>query len=121
MLDAIVDYLPSPVDIPPVKGARGWPRGSGSLRRPDPSEPFAALAFKIMSDQHLGKLTYIRIYSGTLESGSNVLTPPRGAGADRQDLPDAREQREERARPRVAGQIVAGHGAQGHLDRGHPE
>src|SRR5687768_4574554 len=66
MLDAVVDYLPSPVDIPPTKGMDV--KGIEELERAaDDTEPFSALAFKIMSDPHVGKLTYIRVYSGTLE------------------------------------------------------
>ena len=72
---------------------RSGPRTTSIERHADPSEPFAALAFKIMSDQHLGKLTYIRIYSGTLEAGTDGAELDQGPqGADRQDLPDAREQ-----------------------------
>src|ERR1700723_3571061 len=78
MLDAIVDYLPSPVDIPAVKGHAVGNEDTILEREPDPEAPFAALAFKIMSDQHLGKLTYIRVYSGTVESGSNVLNSIKG-------------------------------------------
>ncbi len=71
MLDAVVDYLPSPLDLPPVKGMD--PKGLEELERPaDDSAPFAALAFKIMSDPHVGKLTYFRVYSGKLASGSYV-------------------------------------------------
>jgi elongation factor G len=67
--------------------------GARSKRKPVDSEPFAALAFKIAADPHLGKLTYIRVYSGVLETGTAVLNPTEGAqGADRQDLSDAREQ-----------------------------
>jgi len=73
MLDAIIDYLPSPVDIPAVQGHAVGDETEIIHRNPDPSEPFAALAFKIMSDQHLGKLTYIRVYSGRLDAGSPVL------------------------------------------------
>src|SRR6266496_4421263 len=65
MLDAIVDYLPSPVDIPAVQGHAVGDESTVVERHPNPGEPFSALAFKIMSDQHLGKLTYIRVYSGT--------------------------------------------------------
>ena len=72
MLDAVVDFLPSPLDIPPTKGMDL--KGIEELeRRPDDSEPFSALAFKIMSDPHKGKLTYARIYSGKLNKGSAVL------------------------------------------------
>ncbi|MHB8669621.1 MAG: elongation factor G [Acidimicrobiales bacterium] len=72
MLDAVVDYLPSPLDIPPTVGMDT--KGVEQLeRRADDSEPFAALAFKIMSDPHVGKLTYFRVYSGRLEKGAAVL------------------------------------------------
>jgi elongation factor G len=72
LLDAVVDYLPSPLDIPAVSGTDV--RLEGELERhPDDSEPFAALAFKIMSDPYVGKLTYFRVYSGKLAAGSPVL------------------------------------------------
>jgi elongation factor G len=72
MLDAVVDFLPSPLDVPPTKGMDL--KGIEELeRRPDDSDPFSALAFKIMSDPHKGKLTYARIYSGKLNKGSSVL------------------------------------------------
>jgi elongation factor G len=73
MLDAIIDYLPSPLDIPSIKGHALNHPDQLVERHADPAEPFSALAFKIMSDPHLGKLTYIRIYSGTLETGTAVL------------------------------------------------
>ena len=93
MLDAIVDFLPSPVDIPAMAGHKVGDESAVIERHADPAEPFSALAFKIMSDQHLGKLTYLRIYSGTLETGTAGAQLHQGApGADRQDLPDAREQ-----------------------------
>ena len=72
MLDAVVDFLPSPLDIPPTKGMDI--KGIEELDRPaDDKAPFSALAFKIMSDPHVGKLTYFRVYSGTLEKGGTVL------------------------------------------------
>jgi elongation factor G len=73
MLDAIVDYLPSPLDVPSIKGHSVRNADEVVERHADPNEPFSALAFKIMADPHLGKLTYIRIYSGTLETGTQVL------------------------------------------------
>jgi len=76
MLDAVIDYLPSPVDIPPVKGEND--RGEPDMRRPVDDEPFAALAFKIMTDPFVGQLTFIRVYSGVLASGDTVLTSVRG-------------------------------------------
>ena len=71
VLDAIVDYLPSPVDMPPVAGVNP-DTGSKETRRPSDDEPFSALAFKIMSDPYVGKLTYLRVYSGRIKSGTNV-------------------------------------------------
>ena len=72
LLDAVVDYLPSPVDVPPIVGA-DVKTGDPVERAADDSEPFAALAFKIMSDPYVGKLTYFRVYSGKLGAGSAVL------------------------------------------------
>ena len=72
LLDAVVDYLPSPVDVPAIEGTR--PKdGERIKRRADDSEPFAALAFKIMTDKHAGTLTYLRVYSGQLKTGEQVL------------------------------------------------
>ncbi len=77
LLDAIVAYLPSPDDLPPVTGVSM--KGNEELeRKPADDEPFAALAFKIMSDPHVGKLTYFRVYSGTLEKGSQVVNTTSG-------------------------------------------
>jgi elongation factor G len=76
LLDAVVDYLPSPLDVPPTKGTDL--KGEQDLeRRPDDKEPFAALAFKIMADQHLGKLTFARVYSGMASQGDTVLNSTR--------------------------------------------
>jgi elongation factor G len=76
MLDAVIDYLPSPIDIPPVKGEND--RGESESRRPADEEPFAALAFKIMTDPFVGQLSFIRVYSGVLNSGDTVYTSVRG-------------------------------------------
>ncbi len=75
MLDAIVDYLPSPGDLPPVVGT--W-EGKSEERWPRDDAPFCALAFKIMTDPYIGTLTFLRVYSGRLESGSAVLNARRG-------------------------------------------
>jgi elongation factor G len=72
MLDAVVDYLPSPLDIPSINGT-ALDGETEVFRHADQNEPFAALAFKVQTDQHLGKLTYIRVYSGRLDAGSPVL------------------------------------------------
>jgi elongation factor G len=73
MLDAVVDYLPSPLDIPPTMGTVPRKEGVEVERPPDDKAPFSALAFKIMTDPYVGKLTYLRVYSGTLTKGSGVI------------------------------------------------
>ncbi len=78
LLDAVIAYLPSPVDIPSVEGHDVKDEDVVVTRRPDENEPFSALAFKIMADPHLGKLTYLRVYSGRLDTGTNVLNPTKG-------------------------------------------
>jgi elongation factor G len=109
LLDAIVDYLPSPVDLPPVQG-RSTKGDEIIERKPNDNDAFAALAFKIMTDPHVGKLTYFRVYSGTLEKGGQVLNTRSGKkerlgrllemhANDRQDIDTV-----------YAGDIVAGIG-----------
>ena len=71
LLDAVVDYLPSPLDVPPIKGIDS--KGNEVVRRPSDSEPMALLAFKIMDDPFVGTITFCRIYSGRLESGTGVI------------------------------------------------
>ena len=109
LLDAVVEYLPSPIDLPPVEGLH--PRSEESVTRSvDDDESFSALAFKIMTDPHVGKLTYFRVYSGVLEKGGTVLNTRTGAkerigrilemhANDREDRDDVR-----------TGDIVAGIG-----------
>jgi elongation factor G len=70
LLDAIVNYLPAPSDVPPVEGHR--PNGEHAERKPEDTEPFSGLVFKIMSDSYVGRLTYVRVYSGVLRAGSHV-------------------------------------------------
>ena len=77
LLDAVVDYLPSPLDLPPTKGMSL--KGDEQLeRKASDDEPFSALAFKIMTDPHVGKLTYFRVYSGTLEKGGTIINASNG-------------------------------------------
>ncbi len=78
LLDSVVDYLPSPVDIPPVTGADLNHPEKEVVRKADDKEPFSALAFKIMTDPFVGQLTFIRIYSGQLKSGDAVLNARTG-------------------------------------------
>ncbi|MDD5730723.1 MAG: elongation factor G, partial [Candidatus Omnitrophica bacterium] len=73
LLDAVTMYLPSPVDLPPVKGHNPQDSGQELERHVDYKEPFSALAFKVQSDPHMGKLVYVRVYSGVLETGTYVL------------------------------------------------
>jgi len=84
LLDAVVDYLPSPLDVPPMEGlepaAKGSENGSETtaIREPSDDAPFSALAFKVMSDPFVGKLTYFRVYSGTLDAGGRILNSSTG-------------------------------------------
>ncbi|HSK16877.1 MAG TPA: elongation factor G [Gaiellaceae bacterium] len=106
LLDAVIDYLPSPLDVPPVHGVD--PRTGHELsRRPSEGEPFSALAFKVMSDPYVGKLTYFRVYSGKVKAGERVLNVTTGkterVGRLLQMHANHREEREEIG----AGEIVA--------------
>ncbi len=106
LLDAVIDYLPSPLDVPPIHGID--PRTQKELsRRPAEDEPFAALAFKVMSDPYVGKLTYFRVYSGRIKAGDRVLNVSTGkterVGRLLQMHANHREEREEIG----AGEIVA--------------
>jgi elongation factor G len=76
MLDCVVDYLPSPLDVPPIRGINPE-TGAEEARSADPTAPFSALAFKIMNDMHVGQLVFVRVYSGTLESGTGVYNSTR--------------------------------------------
>jgi elongation factor G len=76
MLDAVIDYMPSPVDIPPVQGE--LEDGSEAARKADDSEPFAALAFKIMTDPYVGQLTFFRVYSGVVNAGDSIYNSVKG-------------------------------------------
>jgi elongation factor G len=109
LLDAVIDYLPSPLDVPPVHGID--PRTEHELsRRPAVDEPFSALAFKVMSDPYVGKLTYFRVYSGQLKAGDRVLNTTTGKteriGRILQMHANHREERQEIG----AGEIAAGVG-----------
>jgi elongation factor G len=109
LLDAVIDYLPSPLDVPAVRGED--PKTGQETERPATGEaPFAALAFKVMSDPYVGKLTYFRVYSGKLKSGDRVLNTTTGkterVGRILQMHANHREEREEIS----AGEIAAGVG-----------
>jgi len=106
MLDAVVDYLPSPLDIPAIDGTT-MDGETPVQRHASPSEPFAALAFKIQTDPHLGRLTYVRVYSGKIEAGSQVTNSTKDRkeriGKIYQMHANKREERESA----VAGDIIA--------------
>jgi elongation factor G len=109
LLDAVIDYLPSPLDVPAVRGED--PKTGQETERPATGEaPFAALAFKVMSDPYVGKLTYFRVYSGKLKAGGRVLNTTTGkterVGRILQMHANHREEREEIG----AGEIAAGVG-----------
>jgi elongation factor G len=105
LLDGVVDYLPSPLDVPPVEGKTL--DGEPVVREADENGPLSALAFKVQSDPHVGKLTYMRVYSGTLKAGSYVMNTTKGrrerVGRLLQLHANSREQRDEV----YAGELVA--------------
>jgi len=109
LLDAVIDYLPSPLDVPPVVGFDPKTE-EGRERKASEDEPFSALAFKVMSDPYVGKLTYFRVYSGRLKAGDRVLNTTTGKteriGRILQMHANHREEREEIG----AGEIAAGVG-----------
>src|SRR4051794_363199 len=109
LLDAVIDYLPSPLDVPAIQGLD--PKTDAELqRKASLDEPFAALAFKVMSDPYVGKLTYFRVYSGKIKAGDRVLNTTTGKteriGRILQMHANSREEREEIG----AGEIAAGVG-----------
>jgi elongation factor G len=105
LLDGVIDYLPSPLDVPPIHGVT--PDGEEVRREADENGPLAALAFKVQSDPHVGRLTYMRVYSGTLKAGSYVMNTTKDqrerVGRLLQMHANSREQREEV----YAGELVA--------------
>jgi elongation factor G len=105
LLDAVVRYLPSPADIPPVSGID--PKGKETIRPADDSTPFSALAFKLMNDPYVGHLTFLRIYSGQLKSGDTVLNATKGTREKIGRLVTMHANRREEIRAVYAGDIVA--------------
>jgi elongation factor G len=114
LLDAVIDYLPSPLDVPAVEGIEGSQASDGEgptvAREPSDDEPFSALAFKVMADPYVGKLTYFRVYSGKLQAGGRVLNTITGrterVGRILMMHANSREEQEEV----YAGDIAAGVG-----------
>ncbi len=109
LLDAVVDFLPSPLDIPPVKGVNPE-TGEEEIRKADDNEPFSALVFKILTDPYIGQLTFFRIYSGTLESGTTVLNATKGKKERIGRLVRMHANKREEIKVAYAGDIVAGIG-----------
>jgi elongation factor G len=105
LLDAVVDYLPSPLDVPAIEGTR--PDGAEEKRRAEDDEPFSALAFKLMNDPYIGHLTYLRIYSGSLKSGSTVYNATRGRDERIGRLLKMHANKREEIKEVYAGDIVA--------------
>jgi len=107
LLDAVVDYLPSPFDVPAAEGVLPYNTEKVLSRKPDASEPFSGLVFKIMTDPFVGSLTYVRIYSGTIQTGSSVLnaTKDRKERLGRMLLMHANDR--EDIKEAVAGDIIA--------------
>jgi elongation factor G len=107
MLDAVTRYLPSPLDVEAITGHAVGDEDEAVQRQPRFDEPFSALAFKIMSDPHLGKLTYIRLYSGTLETGTSVLNSTKGRKERIGKIFQMHANKREERPSATAGQIVA--------------
>ncbi|KHL16326.1 elongation factor G [Mumia flava] len=107
LLDAVVDYLPSPIDVGAVHGHKVGDEDTEMRREPTEDEPFSALAFKIAADPHLGKLTYIRLYSGRLEAGTQVLNPTKGRKERIGKIYQMHANKREEIASVGAGQIVA--------------
>ena len=112
LLDAVVDYLPSPLDIPPVKGIDPN-TGKEVERKPDDSDPFSALAFKMMTDPFAGQLVFFRVYSGTLKTGSPVLNVTKGTRDRIGRLLKMHANKREEIDVAYAGDIVAAVGLKG--------
>ncbi len=109
LLDAVVEYLPSPLDVPPVEGTIPGTE-TKELRKADENEPFSALAFKVMTDPYVGKLTYFRIYSGNVASGSYVENVNKGKRERIARILQMHANKREEIEVASAGDIVAGVG-----------
>jgi elongation factor G len=107
LLDAVIAYLPSPLDVPAINGFKPGDESVVIERHPDSTDPFSALAFKIAADPHLGRLTYIRLYSGKLEAGSTVLNATKGRKERIGKIYQMHANKREEIASVGAGQIVA--------------
>src|SRR2546429_1523182 len=109
LLDAVIDYLPSPLDVPPMVGLD--PKTGQEVERlPSPDQPFSALAFKVMSDPYVGKLTYFRVYSGKIKSGDRVLNTTTGKTERVSRILQMHANHREERNEIMAGEIAAGVG-----------
>jgi elongation factor G len=106
LLDAVVDFLPSPLDVPAVIGVNPK-KGTEEERPPDPKAPFSGLVFKIMGDKHVGQLSFVRIYSGTLKAGSYTLNSTKGSKERVGRIMCMHANKREDVEQATAGEIVA--------------
>ncbi|MCY1159807.1 MAG: fusA, partial [Citricoccus sp.] len=111
LLDAVVKYLPSPLDIEAIEGHKPGDEEEKVLRKPSDEEPFTGLAYKIASDPHLGKLIYVRVYSGKLEAGTQVLNSVTGRKERIGKVYQMHANKREEIASVGAGQIVAPFGS----------
>jgi len=107
LLDAVVDYLPNPLDIGAIEGLDAKDESKPDSRKPSDDEPFAGLAYKIAADPHLGKLTYVRVYSGRLDAGTQVLNVTKGRKERIGKIYQMHANKREEIASVGAGQIVA--------------
>jgi len=112
LLDAVVDYLPSPLDVPPVRGVHPQ-SGTEEERSPSNGSPFSALAFKIMSDPYVGQLTFLRVYSGTVTSGSSIYNSNKQKRERIGRLLKMHANKREEIKTAAAGDILAAAGLKG--------
>ena len=118
LLDAVIDYLPSPLDVPPMIGLD--PKTGAEVERlPSPDEPFSALAFKVMSDPFVGKLTYFRVYSGKIKAGDRVLNTTTGKTERISRILQMHANHREERDEIMAGEIAAGVGLKNDDDGRH--
>jgi len=107
LLDAVIDYLPSPVDVPSIMGTDPSDESVQIERKPDVNDPFSALVFKTVTDQHVGRLVYLRIYSGVLESGSNIYNSSTRSKERAGRLMKMHADSREEIKQATAGEIIA--------------
>jgi len=107
LLDAVIDYLPSPIDVPSIMGTDPSDESVKIERKPDVNDPFSALVFKTVTDQHVGRLVYLRIYSGVLESGSNIYNSSTRSKERAGRLMKMHADSREEIKQATAGEIIA--------------